>query len=99
MIQIASLLVGTDYWWPSSLHIPALALDVEANVLVSLGVGGVELADHLLGFHARILGQNSGNHLQGLGKPETGTKFIVGDCQCDTSNNTFYHYRTEIRYF
>jgi hypothetical protein len=50
-------------------NIPALALDVEADILIALAVRGIELADHLLGLHARVLGQHAGNHLQGLGKP------------------------------
>ncbi len=56
------------------LNIPALALDVEADILVALAVRGVELADHLLGLHARVLGQHAGNHLQGLGKPKKSSK-------------------------
>ena len=51
------------------LDITALSLNVKADVLLALGVGGVQFADHLLGLHTAVLSQHTGNNFQGLGKP------------------------------
>ena len=51
------------------LDIAALSLNVKADVLLALGVGGVQLADHLLGLHTAVLSQHTGDNFQGLRKP------------------------------